>query len=208
MVPFKPPWLRIRLRRNHGLFPRAECVPVCLHGHSALFRITVRTAVSRAKMKCASASSRVYSCSVDGTVLEWNVSTLRVTSRFQLPSGGLSSIRLHGGCVWCCESPVLPPALALRKTGQDEHAACLLHAFPTSVFKARCLSKLWSLLSVPLTLAPHTALGASAPQLMGRLLASPRLASAARGVDTARAPGTVSAPSVCSATLSLCPPEL
>lgn len=79
-------------------------------------------------MKCASASSRVYSCSVDGTVLEWNVSTLRVTSRLQLPSGGLSSIRLHGGCVWCCESPVLPPALALGKTGQDEHAAvCFTH---------------------------------------------------------------------------------
>ncbi|XP_036119777.1 DENN domain-containing protein 3 isoform X1 [Molossus molossus] len=48
------------------------------------------------------APSQVYSCSVDGTVLEWNVSTLQVTSRFQLPSGGLSSIRMHGGCLWCC----------------------------------------------------------------------------------------------------------
>ncbi|XP_011905350.1 PREDICTED: DENN domain-containing protein 3 isoform X7 [Cercocebus atys] len=46
--------------------------------------------------------SEVYSCSMDGTVLAWNVSTLQVTSRFQLSSGGLTSIRLHGGCLWCC----------------------------------------------------------------------------------------------------------
>ncbi|XP_012503610.1 PREDICTED: DENN domain-containing protein 3 isoform X1 [Propithecus coquereli] len=48
------------------------------------------------------APREVFSCSVDGTVLAWNVSTLRVTSRFQLPGGGLSSIRLHGGRLWCC----------------------------------------------------------------------------------------------------------
>uniref|UniRef100_A0A8C9HYA2 DENND3 n=1 Tax=Piliocolobus tephrosceles TaxID=591936 RepID=A0A8C9HYA2_9PRIM len=48
------------------------------------------------------APSKVYSCSMDGTVLAWNVSTLRVTSRFQLSSGGLTSIRLHGGHLWCC----------------------------------------------------------------------------------------------------------
>ncbi|XP_014643509.1 PREDICTED: DENN domain-containing protein 3, partial [Ceratotherium simum simum] len=48
------------------------------------------------------APREVYSCSVDGTVLAWNVSTLRVTSSFQLPSGGLSSIRLHDGRLWCC----------------------------------------------------------------------------------------------------------
>ncbi|KAK2095094.1 DENN domain-containing protein 3, partial [Saguinus oedipus] len=47
------------------------------------------------------APSEVYSCSVDGTVLAWNVRTLRVISRFQLPSGGLTSIRLHGGRLWC-----------------------------------------------------------------------------------------------------------
>ncbi|XP_053414950.1 DENN domain-containing protein 3 isoform X1 [Nycticebus coucang] len=44
----------------------------------------------------------VYSCSLDGTVLAWNVSTLRVTSRFQLQCGGLTSIRLHSGRLWCC----------------------------------------------------------------------------------------------------------
>nr|XP_055205340.1 DENN domain-containing protein 3 isoform X8 [Gorilla gorilla gorilla] len=48
------------------------------------------------------APSDVYSCSMDGTVLAWNVSTLKVTSRFQLPRGGLTSIRLHDDCLWCC----------------------------------------------------------------------------------------------------------
>lgn len=58
-------------------------------------------------------SSQVYSCSVDGTVLVWNVGTLRVTSRFQLPGSGLSAISLHGGCLWCCKSsaPAREPAL-------------------------------------------------------------------------------------------------
>ncbi|XP_072805905.1 DENN domain-containing protein 3 isoform X2 [Vicugna pacos] len=50
----------------------------------------------------AQAPREVYSCSMDGTVLAWNVSTLRVTSRFQLPSCGLSSIRLHSDRLWCC----------------------------------------------------------------------------------------------------------
>ncbi|XP_054446520.1 DENN domain-containing protein 3 [Pteronotus mesoamericanus] len=55
------------------------------------------------------APSQVYSCSVDGTVLVWNAGTLRVTSRFQLPGGGLSSISLHGGCLWCCTGDSITP---------------------------------------------------------------------------------------------------
>ncbi|XP_034372676.1 DENN domain-containing protein 3 [Arvicanthis niloticus] len=46
--------------------------------------------------------SQVYSCSLDGTVLAWNVSTLRVISQFRLPYDGLMSISLHNDCVWCC----------------------------------------------------------------------------------------------------------
>ena len=49
--------------------------------------------------------STVYSCSADGTVLAWNASSLRVTGRFQVPGGGLSAIRPHGGRLWCCKCP-------------------------------------------------------------------------------------------------------
>ncbi|XP_006152172.1 DENN domain-containing protein 3 isoform X2 [Tupaia chinensis] len=62
-----------------------------------------RAAVTGLTMQAGEkAASEVYSCSVDGTVLVWNVSTLRVTGRFQLPRGGLTSIRLHSGRLWCC----------------------------------------------------------------------------------------------------------
>uniref|UniRef100_A0A452V3C9 DENN domain-containing protein 3 n=1 Tax=Ursus maritimus TaxID=29073 RepID=A0A452V3C9_URSMA len=55
---------------------------------------------------CQEGPRVVYSCSADGTVLAWNVSSLRVTSRFQLPGGRLSSISLHDGHLWCCKSSV------------------------------------------------------------------------------------------------------
>ncbi|XP_036293380.1 DENN domain-containing protein 3 isoform X2 [Pipistrellus kuhlii] len=48
------------------------------------------------------APSQVYSCSADGAVLVWDVSSLQVTRRLQLPGSGLSSIQLHAGCLWCC----------------------------------------------------------------------------------------------------------
>ncbi|XP_054984407.1 DENN domain-containing protein 3 isoform X1 [Sorex araneus] len=49
-------------------------------------------------------ASEAYSCSVDGTVLAWNVRSLRVTRRFQLPCGGLSSIVPYWEHLWCCTS--------------------------------------------------------------------------------------------------------
>ena len=61
------------------------------------------------RLHACSPRSTVYSCSADGTVLAWNASSLRVTSRFQLPGDGLSAIRLHGGRLWCCKC--LVPAL-------------------------------------------------------------------------------------------------
>lgn len=63
-------------------------------------------------LRCVHARSKVYSSSTDGTILAWNASTLRVTDRFQLPGGRLSSISLHDGCLWCCKSsgPCCPRA--------------------------------------------------------------------------------------------------
>ncbi|XP_074120769.1 DENN domain-containing protein 3 isoform X2 [Sminthopsis crassicaudata] len=44
----------------------------------------------------------VYSCSLDGVVIAWNVSTLKVNRRFHLPCQNLTSIKFHNGRLWCC----------------------------------------------------------------------------------------------------------
>uniref|UniRef100_A0A5F8H6Q1 DENN domain containing 3 n=2 Tax=Monodelphis domestica TaxID=13616 RepID=A0A5F8H6Q1_MONDO len=49
-----------------------------------------------------SSSSEVYSCSLDGVVIAWNASTLKVNRRFHLPCQTLTSIKLHNGRLWCC----------------------------------------------------------------------------------------------------------
>ncbi|XP_051015672.1 DENN domain-containing protein 3 [Acomys russatus] len=61
-----------------------------------------RAAVTGLAMQNGKKPSEIYSCSLDGTVLAWNVSTLRVTSRLQLPCGDLVSISLHSDRLWCC----------------------------------------------------------------------------------------------------------
>lgn len=61
-----------------------------------------RSAVTGLAVPSGKKPSAVYSCSLDGTVLAWNVNTLRVISRFQLPDGDLLSISLHNDRVWCC----------------------------------------------------------------------------------------------------------
>ncbi|KAK9402998.1 DENN domain-containing protein 3-like [Crotalus adamanteus] len=46
--------------------------------------------------------SEVYSCSVDGTVIAWNISTLKVNRRFQLPYKTVTSIQFYKNRLWCC----------------------------------------------------------------------------------------------------------
>ncbi|XP_063155781.1 DENN domain-containing protein 3 isoform X2 [Candoia aspera] len=46
--------------------------------------------------------SEAYSCSVDGTVIAWNISTLKVNHRFQLPHETVTSIQFHKNRLWCC----------------------------------------------------------------------------------------------------------
>uniref|UniRef100_A0A8C8VFT2 DENN domain-containing protein 3 n=1 Tax=Pelusios castaneus TaxID=367368 RepID=A0A8C8VFT2_9SAUR len=52
-------------------------------------------------------ASEAYSCSLDGTVIAWNISTLKVNRRFQLPYKNLISIRLHDNHLWCCTGSCL-----------------------------------------------------------------------------------------------------
>ncbi|XP_030402242.1 DENN domain-containing protein 3 isoform X3 [Gopherus evgoodei] len=49
-----------------------------------------------------SVSSEAYSCSLDGTVIAWNINTLKVNRRLQLPCKDLFSVKLHDNRLWCC----------------------------------------------------------------------------------------------------------
>uniref|UniRef100_A0A8C5K9H5 DENN domain-containing protein 3 n=1 Tax=Jaculus jaculus TaxID=51337 RepID=A0A8C5K9H5_JACJA len=88
-----------------------------------------RAAVTGLVVNCGKKCSEVYSCSVDGTVLAWNVSTLRVTHRFQLQHGDLTAIRLHGERLWCCKflavTRALSPGWAEPKDADEGHASVL-----------------------------------------------------------------------------------
>uniref|UniRef100_A0A672TI78 Uncharacterized protein n=1 Tax=Strigops habroptila TaxID=2489341 RepID=A0A672TI78_STRHB len=46
--------------------------------------------------------SEAYSSSLDGTVIAWNISTLKVNRVFQLPCQNLTSVKLHNDQLWCC----------------------------------------------------------------------------------------------------------
>ncbi|PWA33516.1 hypothetical protein CCH79_00007676, partial [Gambusia affinis] len=43
-----------------------------------------------------------YSCSCDGTILQWDSATLKVKRQFHLSCDRLSSIRFYDGILWCC----------------------------------------------------------------------------------------------------------
>uniref|UniRef100_A0A4W5MGC2 Uncharacterized protein n=1 Tax=Hucho hucho TaxID=62062 RepID=A0A4W5MGC2_9TELE len=47
--------------------------------------------------------SQTYSCSADGTVILWDLSTLKVKKQFQLTCDRLMSIQLFNGTLWCCK---------------------------------------------------------------------------------------------------------
>ncbi|XP_015475166.1 DENN domain-containing protein 3 [Parus major] len=47
-------------------------------------------------------SSEAYSSSLDGMVIAWNISTLKVNHAFQLPCQNLTSMKLHNDQLWCC----------------------------------------------------------------------------------------------------------
>ncbi|XP_062987244.1 DENN domain-containing protein 3 isoform X2 [Elgaria multicarinata webbii] len=46
-------------------------------------------------------SSEAYSCSLDGTVIAWNISTLKVNRRFQLQCETLTAIKFYNNRLWC-----------------------------------------------------------------------------------------------------------
>ncbi|XP_069778417.1 DENN domain-containing protein 3 isoform X2 [Narcine bancroftii] len=58
----------------------------------------------------------VYSCSLDGSVICWDVSTLAIKTQFQLPNcHRLSAIKFHNCMLWCCVGDAI---MEVNKTGQ------------------------------------------------------------------------------------------
>ncbi|KAJ8004732.1 hypothetical protein DPEC_G00139350 [Dallia pectoralis] len=57
---------------------------------------------------------QMYSCSVEGTVILWDVSTLKVKKQFHLTCERLVSIQLFKGTLWCCARDSV---IELRKNG-------------------------------------------------------------------------------------------
>ncbi|XP_029359761.1 DENN domain-containing protein 3-like isoform X2 [Echeneis naucrates] len=47
-------------------------------------------------------SQHVYSCSSDGTILQWDSASLKVKRHLHLSCDHLSSIQIHDGTLWCC----------------------------------------------------------------------------------------------------------
>uniref|UniRef100_A0A672F826 DENN domain-containing protein 3-like n=1 Tax=Salarias fasciatus TaxID=181472 RepID=A0A672F826_SALFA len=62
-------------------------------------------------------SQQAYSCSSDGTVLQWDSSSLKVKRQYSVSCDRLSSIQIHSGTLWCCKC-TLPPVGSREERGQ------------------------------------------------------------------------------------------
>ncbi|XP_076137269.1 DENN domain-containing protein 3 isoform X2 [Alosa pseudoharengus] len=64
-----------------------------------------------------------YSCSLDGMVIVWDVSTLKMKRQFHLSCHKLTSLQLYNRTLWCCAQDCI---MELRKTGLVQRKICLL----------------------------------------------------------------------------------
>uniref|UniRef100_A0AAY5K9K8 UDENN domain-containing protein n=1 Tax=Esox lucius TaxID=8010 RepID=A0AAY5K9K8_ESOLU len=74
--------------------------------------------------------SQMYSCSSDGTVILWDVSTLKVKKQFNLTCGRLVSIQLFNGSLWCCKLTTVSLGARdqLWTSCSDSDELCLWHS--------------------------------------------------------------------------------
>ncbi|KAM3872673.1 DENN domain-containing protein 3-like [Diretmus argenteus] len=68
-------------------------------------------------------SQQPYSCSSDGTILQWDSSSLKVKRQIHLSCDRLSSIQIHDGMLWCCCGDSI---VELRKNGAPQRKMALL----------------------------------------------------------------------------------
>ncbi|XP_058877215.1 DENN domain-containing protein 3-like isoform X2 [Acipenser ruthenus] len=57
---------------------------------------------------------QAYSCSADGTIITWDVFTLKVKNQFHVECQRLTSLKLFRGTLWCCAGECI---MELRKNG-------------------------------------------------------------------------------------------
>ncbi|KAM6910026.1 DENN domain-containing protein 3-like isoform 1-T1 [Xenentodon cancila] len=77
-------------------------------------------------------SQYTYSCSCDGTILQWDSNSLKVRRQFHLSCGRLSSIQVHDGTLWCCCRDSI---VELKKSGTPHRRITLpddLRSMPSS----------------------------------------------------------------------------
>ncbi|KAM6995074.1 DENN domain-containing protein 3-like isoform 1-T2 [Tautogolabrus adspersus] len=62
-------------------------------------------------------SQQTYSCSSDGTILQWEAASLKVKRHLHLSCDFLSSIQIYGGTLWCCCGDSI---VELKKSGTPQ----------------------------------------------------------------------------------------
>uniref|UniRef100_A0A3Q3E0K2 Uncharacterized protein n=1 Tax=Hippocampus comes TaxID=109280 RepID=A0A3Q3E0K2_HIPCM len=67
-------------------------------------------------------SSDMYSCSNDGTILQWDSSNLKMKRHFNISCKHLSSIQIHGDTLWCCCGDTI---VELKKSGMPQRRLAL-----------------------------------------------------------------------------------
>ncbi|KAL2083902.1 hypothetical protein ACEWY4_019420 [Coilia grayii] len=74
-----------------------------------------------------------YSCSLDGQVIVWDVSTLKMRRQFYLSCDKLTSMQLYNRALWCCAHDCI---MEVRKTGVVQRKICMQQdpAHPPSHF--------------------------------------------------------------------------
>ncbi|XP_062278591.1 DENN domain-containing protein 3-like [Scomber scombrus] len=65
---------------------------------------------------------QTYSCSCDGTILQWDSYSLKVKRQFHLSCDHLSSIQIHDGKLWCCCGDSI---VELKKSGTPQRRMTL-----------------------------------------------------------------------------------
>ncbi|KAM9353017.1 DENN domain-containing protein 3-like [Symphorus nematophorus] len=77
-------------------------------------------------------SQQTYSCSCDGTILQWDSASLKVKRQFYLSCDRLCSIQIHDGTLWCCCGDSI---VELKKSGTPQRRMVLpddLRSMPSS----------------------------------------------------------------------------